>query len=102
LNHGEYTTSDNAELCRACKPEGVWIEQEEQDHAEGHQVHVDHKEYAAVIKTPASSHAAKMVDGSCDSAKDRKDDKGIGSIVRKIREQDRDSETDQNQEGSAK
>jgi arginine repressor len=85
-----------------CKPEGIRIEQEEQNHAEGHQVHVDHKEHTAVIETPAGLHAAKMVNDSCDSAKDWKDDKRVGPIVRKVREQDGDSETDQNQEGSAK
>lgn len=84
------------------KPEGVWIQQKEQNHAESHQVHVDQEEYAAVIKTPAGSHAAKVIDDSCDRGKDRKDDKRIGPVVRKVREPDGDSETDQNQQGSAK
>lgn len=89
-------------LCRMCKPEGIWIEQEKQNHAEGHEIHVDQKEYAAVIKAPAGSHAAKVIDDSCDRGKDRKDDERIGPIVRKVREQDGDSETDQNQKGSTK
>ena len=46
---------------RGGDPEGVGVEEEEEDHAEGHEIHVDEKEDAAVIEAPASLHATNGV-----------------------------------------
>ena len=53
-----------AALVRGGDPKGVGVEEEEEDHAEGHEIHVDEKEDAAVIETPAPLHAANGVRGA--------------------------------------
>jgi hypothetical protein len=45
-------------------PEGVGVKEEEEDHAEGHEVHVDKKEDAAVVEAPAPLHATDRVGGA--------------------------------------
>jgi hypothetical protein len=51
-------------LLRGGDPKGVGVEEEEKDHAEGHEIHVDQEEDAAVIEAPASLHAANGVGGA--------------------------------------
>ena len=53
-------------LARRGDPVGVGVEEEEEDHAEGHEVHVDEQEDAAVIEAPASLHATDRVGGAGD------------------------------------
>jgi hypothetical protein len=48
-------------LVRGGDPESVGVEEEEEDHAEGHEVHIDEEEDATVIEAPAPLHATDGV-----------------------------------------
>ena len=58
---------------RGDHPLGVGIEEEKEDHAKGHEVHVDEKEDSTVVEAPAGLHAADGVGGTCDGGECGKD-----------------------------
>ncbi len=53
--------TSGSRLLRRGDPEGVGVEEEEEDHAEGHEIHVDEEEDAAVVEAPAPLHATNGV-----------------------------------------
>jgi hypothetical protein len=57
----------------------VGIEEEEENHAECHEVHVDEKEDAAVVKAPSALHAADGVSGAGDGGEGREDEEKSGA-----------------------
>ena len=61
-------------LLRGDHPVGVGVEEEEEDHAESHQVHVDEEEDSAVVEVPAALHAADGVGGAGDGAEGGEND----------------------------
>ncbi len=67
---------------------GVGIEEEEENHAEGHEIHVDEQKDAAVVEAPASLHAADGVRGAGDGEESGEDEKRRGVVVREVREED--------------
>jgi hypothetical protein len=80
----------------------VRVEEKEEDHAEGHEVHIDAEDDAAVVPVPSRLHAADGVHRA-----DRGDDSGEeqergGTVVRKAREEKSDNETAQDQQTAAK
>ena len=75
----------------------VGVEEEEENHAESHKVHVDEKEDAAVVETPAALHAADRVCGPCDCSQEGQSDQRIGPDVRKVSEKYRDTEAGQDE-----
>lgn len=102
LSHGEYTTGVRAELCGLREPPGIRIEKEEQNHAEGHQVHIDEKQNAAVIETPSRFHAAQVIDGSGDGCDGGKNEERSGMVVGEVGEQNRGTEAEEDQESTPK
>jgi len=79
---------------------GVGVEKEEENHAEGHEVHVDAEDDASVIEAPTALDATDGVCGACDGEQDWKDKERGGAIVREVREEKSDAETGEN-EGAA-
>jgi len=69
-------------------PEGVRIEEEEENHAEGHEIHVDEKEDATVVEAPASLHATNGVRGAGGGGEDGEDEDGGAVDLREAGEQD--------------
>jgi hypothetical protein len=65
-------------------PAGVGIEEEEENHAQGHQVHVDEEENTTVVEAPARLHAADGVDGAGDSGEGRENEERCGAVMREV------------------
>jgi hypothetical protein len=82
-------------------PEGVGIEKEEEDHAEGHEVHVDEEENASVVEAPAPLHAANSVDGASDSDESGEDEQWSCAAVRKARDRKSCGEAEKNKDAAA-
>ena len=80
---------------------GVGVKEEEEDHAEGHEIHVDQKEDATVVKAPAPLHAADGVRGSGGRGQDGQDEDGGGVDLREAGEQDGCGQTGQDKEAAA-
>ena len=81
-------------------PEHVGVEQEEKDQTDGHEVHVEAENYAAVVEAPATLHAADGVQCAQDGDQRGQDQQRSGAVVREVRERKRDCKTYKN-EGAA-
>ena len=68
-------------------PAGIGVEEEEEDHAEGHEVHVDEEEDTAVVEAPAWLHAADGVDGAGGCDEGGHGEKYSGAVVGEVREE---------------
>lgn len=66
----------------------VRVEEEEEDHAQSHEVHVDAEEDAGVVEAPAALDAADGVNGAKDGEQGGKKDEEIGTAVGEAGEQD--------------
>jgi hypothetical protein len=82
-------------------PTGVGIEEEEENHAEGHEVHVDAEDDAGVIEAPTTLHAAGCVGCAGDGDQGGEDEERRGAIVGEVGEKKSDGETGENQEIAA-
>ena len=79
----------------------VWVEEQEENHAEGHEVHVDQKENSAVVEAPTSLHATDGVGsaGYCDERGE--DEERSGVVAREVGEDDGYCQTGKNEETAA-
>jgi hypothetical protein len=84
-----------------CDPAGVGVEEEEENHAKGHEVHVDAKDDAGVIEAPAALHAADGVGCAGDGDEGGEDEEGGGVVVGEVGEEKSCAETEENQEAAA-
>ena len=67
---------------------GVGVDEEEDDHAEGHEVGVDTEDDTGVVEVPTALNAAEGVDGA-EAGEDGEDsDEWIGTAVGKAGERD--------------
>jgi hypothetical protein len=82
-------------------PEGVGIKEQEEDHAEGHEIHVDEEEDAAMVEAPAPLHATNRVCGACAGGEGGEDEDRGGVDLREAGEEDGREETDQDKEDAA-
>ena len=82
-------------------PESVGVEEEEEDHAEGHEIHVDEKEDAAVVEAPAALHAANGVCGAGEGGEGGEDEAGGGVELREAGEEDGCEQTGQDKQNAA-
>ena len=80
---------------------GVGVEEEEEDHAESHQVHVDEEEDSAVVEVPAALHAADGVGCAGESDEGGKDEHWRGAITREAGDEDSRDKTRKNQEAGS-
>jgi hypothetical protein len=88
-------------LMRGGDPEGVGVEEEEENHAEGHEVHVDQENDAAVVEAPAPLDAANGVCGAGGGGEGGEDEERSGVDERKAGEEDGCGETGQDKEAAA-
>jgi hypothetical protein len=88
-------------LARGDDPVGVWVEEQEENHAEGHEVHVDQEKDTTMIEAPAALHAAHGVGGAEDGDQRGKDEERSGVVVREVREADGCGEAGQHEETAA-
>jgi hypothetical protein len=79
----------------------VWVKEQEEDHAEGHQVHVDQKKDTAMVEAPAPLHATDCVGGADDGKEGGKDEKGSGVDLREAGEEDGRGQTGEDEETAA-
>jgi hypothetical protein len=75
-------------LVGGCDPVGVGVKEEEENHAERHEIHVDEQEDAAVVEVPASSHAPDGVGGAGHGDEAGEDEERGGVVVGEVREED--------------
>jgi len=61
-------------LMRGGDPESVGVEKKKENHAEGHEVHVDKEEDAAVVEAPSTLHATDGVDSAGDGEESGEDE----------------------------
>ena len=91
----------NRTLLGGGDPEGVGVEEEEEDHAEDHEVHVDEEEDSAVIEAPAALHAANRVGGAgCGGKSGEYKDRGSVNL-REAGEEDGCEQTGQDKQNAA-
>ena len=67
---------------RGCSPSRVGIDEEEEDHGDGHEVHVEAEDDAAVIPAPAAADAAQGVCEAGDRGDGGDDEPEVGAVVR--------------------
>jgi hypothetical protein len=79
----------------------VWVEEQEENHAEGHEVHVDQEQDAAVIEAPPSLHATDGVDGADEGNESGEDEERSGVDFGEAGEQDCRDEAGQDEETAA-
>jgi hypothetical protein len=79
----------------------VGVEEEEENHAEGHEVHVDQKEDAPVVETPSPLHAADCVCSAGDGDQGGNDEEWSGMVAGEVGEEDGHTETTKYEETSA-
>ena len=65
-------------------PEHVGVEEKEEDEADGHEVHVDAEDHAAMVEVPAALHAADGVQCAEDGDQRGEDEQRSGSVVREV------------------
>lgn len=87
-------------LLRGDDPVGVGIEKQKENHAQGHEIHVDQKEYAAVVKAPTPLHASDSVDGTGKGDERGQNEKGIWMDNWEPRDQQRKAQADKNQQNA--
>src|SRR6202022_3687444 len=76
-------------------PVQIGVAEEEQDHADDHDVHVDTEDHAGVVEAPAALHAADGVDRA-DAGDDGRDDKQeVGTILGEVRQEESGDEGEQ-------
>ena len=74
------------QLLRGDDPVSVGVEKEEENYAEGHEVHVDQEKDAAVIEAPAPLHAADCVRSANDGDQCWSDEEWSSVVLREVRE----------------
>ena len=79
----------------------VGIQEEEENHAERHEIHVDKKENTAVIEAPAALHATDGVGSAGDGGEGREDEERGGTDLGETGDEDRRAETYQDKETAA-
>jgi hypothetical protein len=87
---------------RGGDPEGVGIEEEEENHAESHEVHVDEKEDASMVEAPAPLHATDGVGSTGGSEEGREDEERSGVDLREVGKEDGGSQAGEDKETAAK
>jgi hypothetical protein len=87
---------------RGGDPEGVGVEEEEEDHAEDHEIHVDEKEDAAVVEAPAPLHATNRVRGAGGGGEGGEDEDGGAVDLREAGEEDGYEQTSQDKQNAAR
>src|SRR5260370_11656912 len=66
------------------EPGHVGIEEEEDDHADGHDVHVDAEDDSGVVVAPAGLHAADGVGGAEGGDQGGEDEQEVGAVVGEV------------------
>jgi len=82
-------------------PKHVGVEQEEENQADGHEVHIDEEENAAVVEAPTTLNAADSVHHAEDGDQRWQDEQGRATVVREVRERERDCDAEKNEESAA-
>jgi hypothetical protein len=80
----------------------IRIEEEEEDHAEGHKVHVDAEDDAGVVEAPAALDAADGIHGAEDGDQSGKKDEEVGTAVGESGEEDGGKEREEYKQVGAK
>jgi hypothetical protein len=88
-------------LSRGGDPVGVGIEEEEEDHAEGHEVHVDQEKDAAVIEAPATLHATDSVGGAGHGDQCGEDEEWVGVDGGKTGDLNREGKAEKDEQNAA-
>jgi hypothetical protein len=83
------------------EPAEIRIEEEEDDHADGHEVHVDEQDDAGMVEAPAALEAASGVGGAQDGEDNREDEQRRGAVVGEVGETYGDGEGRQDKQASA-
>jgi hypothetical protein len=84
-------------LARGDDPVGVRVEEQEENHAEGHEVHVDQEENTTMVEAPAPLHAADGVGGAGDGDEEGQDEKEIGVDGGEAGDKEREAEAEKDQ-----
>ena len=88
-------------LARGGDPEGVGVKEEEENHAEGHEIHVDEEEDAAVVEAPAPLHATDGVRGAGGGGEGGEDEDRGAMDLREAGEEDCCEQTGQDKQNAA-
>ena len=75
-----------ATLSTFAEPEEVGVDEEEEDHGAGHEVHIEAEQNASVVEVPAALHAAGGIERSPGAAEGGEQEQGVGAQVREVGE----------------
>jgi hypothetical protein len=82
-------------------PEGVGVEEEEENHAEGHEIHVDQEEDATMIEAPTPLHATDGVRRAGGGDEGGENEERCGMDLREAGEEDGCEQTGQDEQNGA-
>jgi len=80
---------------------GVGVEEEEEDHAESHEIHVDEEDDAGVVEAPGPLQTTDRVDGACSCGESGNGQQHGGVVMREVREQQGYREADEDEDASS-
>jgi hypothetical protein len=83
------------------EPGHVGVEEEEDDHADGHDVHVNAEDDSGVVVAPAGLHAADGVEGAEGGDQSGEDEEEVGAVVGEVGEEKGGGEGEQDQRAGA-
>jgi hypothetical protein len=86
---------------RGGDPASVRVEEEEENHAESHEVHIDQEQDAAVVEAPARLHATNRVNCAEDGGQGGDDEERSGAIVGEVGEDESCGEAGQDKDTAA-
>ena len=78
----------------------VGVDKQEKNHAQSHQIHVDQKQDASVVKAPAPLHASDRIDCAGDRGQYGQNEKRIGVDDREPGDPQREAKAQKNQQNS--
>ena len=86
-----------ATLSTFAEPEEVGVDEEEEDHGAGHEVHIEAEQNASVVEVPAALHAAGGIERSPGAAEGGEQEQGVGAQVREVRNENGSEDADEDQ-----
>ena len=101
LEAAEDAAGEAHRLAGGAEPEGIGVEEEEEDHDVRHHGHVDEQDDSSVVEVPDALHAADGVGCAGEGDEQRDEDERVGAVVGEVREPGGDEEADENEQAGA-
>lgn len=101
LSAGVESDSMPSTLVGVGDPKHVGVKEEKENHDDGHQVHIDEEQDAAVIQAPPGLHAAERVDRADDRDQRGDEEQRGGTDVGEVRQKESGAKAEKDQRATA-